>query len=49
MSDLGKRLIKAADEAVAISRGEAEAPRVFVPMTEIDHQPEVVERSLKKE
>jgi putative transcriptional regulator len=31
MSKLGKRLLKAADEALAIARGEIVAPRVFVP------------------
>jgi putative transcriptional regulator len=31
MTSLGKRLIKAAEEARAIARGEAEAPRAFIP------------------
>jgi putative transcriptional regulator len=31
MTSLGKRLIKAAEEARAIARGEVEAPRVFIP------------------
>jgi putative transcriptional regulator len=31
MTSLGKRLVKAAEEARAIARGEADSPRIYVP------------------